>query len=815
MQHTRLVRVALLCAFPVAAEGLLVTRSESGIQFIPVFSIAVNGKDKISLLGAKPELTVAVDKLPDAKIGASLLLDANTGVPLQYGRGSTSSYVYPDGIPKKTAPSPAQAWKEAPVSFKKSKQDKVATPLASGQFLAFLANGVAELAEICMDEDALQLMGGKVGAFAARLELTAAAVSAFGTQPEMAQVERKILAFMRERQRRFDDGVESSKSLSEGLRIAELSAKAYPNQADQQQVRKQLATSKAWIDKRSTVLRALAAGSYWDAFLVSYRDFEKHESSYPQLAAKRQDALKASLDKHWQSGKDRIGRNEYRRAYRELRVASQRQPSNEILKRDVSIAWVQHSREVAVDRQNKRKQLSAGEQDVIEQYRVLAQRYKQQNKLDEALAKIGEAEKIDAESLPVVLAKAEILSARNELVSALATLDLYDQLAVDKEREPGNKLRNEVVFQMTDGLDTARKKLSEAWTAGRYHQTLELARQSLLVDDKGPTILYYAGVASMATRHPKEGVAFLTRYLEVSNNLDADVPKRQAVARLLAGGVAAAGLPAEPADGELSWFSGRKNAAGTVYDPLSGMFVPHIDHIAGSNKMTVKFNWEGERLRSIVPAFEKAQQATGEKPFVFTYAEGVPHAAAVDAGDAPRKLPKDPDALLKESNVVLPNNPLVDAPAVQRLSGKAVTVGVAGNRYFHPFVWERPYFFALTHDAQGRLQSARQIADAETRGSGLVEIEFEWNGSRLTSVHGFSLSESGARGTQVYSRTLNYVQDKLMGEEIKAGQKDSKIKYVWNGGSLVSAECDKDETLDNRSRNVVFAVAGGARGRGK
>ena len=102
---------------------------------------------------------------------------------------------------------------------------------------------------------------------------------------------------------------------------------------------------------------------------------------------------------------------------------------------------------------------------------------------------------------------------------------------------------------------------------------------------------------------------------------------------------------------------------------------------------------------------------------VFTYAEGVPHAAAVDAGDAPRKLPKDPDALLKESNVVLPNNPLVDAPAVQRLGGKAVTVGVAGNRYFHPFVWERPYFFALTHDAQGRLQTARQLADAETRGT--------------------------------------------------------------------------------------------------
>jgi hypothetical protein len=413
----------------------------------------------------------------------------------------------------------------------------------------------------------------------------------------------------------------------------------------------------------------------------------------------------------------------------------------------------------------------------------------------------------------VVLAKAEILSARNELVKALATLDLYDQLAVDKERELGNKLRNEVVFQMTDGLETSRKKLAEAWNAGRYHQTLELAKQALLVDDKAPAILYYAGVAAMATRHPKEGAAFLGKFLEVSNNLDADVPKRQAVARLLTGGSVASGLPPEPADGEVNWFSGRKNPAGTIYDPLSGAFGPRIDHIAGSNKMTVKFTWEGDRLRSIVPSFEKAQQATGEKPFVFTYADGVPHAAAADAAETPRKLPKDPDSLLKESNVVLPNNPLIDAPAVQRLGGKAVTIGMAGNRYFHPFVWERPYFFALTHDAQGRLQTAKQIPDAESRAAGLVELEFDWNGTRLSAVRGFALQENGTRGAQLYTRTMGYQQDKLMTEDIRAGQKDAKIKYVWTGNTLVSAECDKDETLDNRSRNVVFAATSGTRSR--
>ena len=818
MQHSKLACLALFCALPASAQGLLVTRADGNLQFAPVYSLAVNGKEKIHLLGAKPELSGPVDKLPGAKLGATLINDARSGVPMQYQKGGGSAYVYPDGIPKKTAPAPPQAWKESSISYKKAKQDKVPVPVPAGQFLAFLSNGVQELSDICMDPGALALIGGKSGAFGAQLELTAAAVNAFGTQPEMAPVERKTLDFMLARQHRFDDGADSVKSLTEGLRFAELSAKAYPNQTEHRQIRKQLADSKLWIDKRAAVLQALYTGSQWDAFLVSYREFEKHEGSFPELAAKRTEALRNSLDSHWKNGKERMARSEYRRAFNELKFAGQRKPSDSLLRNDVSIAWGQYSREVAVDRQNKRKQLSAGEQDVLEQDRAWAQRYKQQNKLDEALAKIAEAEKTDAESLPVLLTKAEILGARKEVVKALATLDQYDQLAIDKERDAGNKLRTELLFEKTDGIDTARKKLADHWAAGRYHQTLDLANQSLRLDDRAPVILYYAGVASMATRHRKEGAALLTKFLETSDNLDSDGLLRASVARILTGGLPASPNTPAPGDGETSWFSGRKLPAGIFYDPLSGTFVPKIDHITASNKMYVKFAWDGDRLKSIMPSFEKVQQTTNEKPFYFTYSDGVPHVVAVDAGETPRKIPKDPDALLKESNVLLPNNPLVDAPVIQKLTGKGVTLGVAGNRFFHPFVWERPYYFALTYDDQGRLQFARQLPEAKEtiiRAAGLVEVEFEWNGLKLASVTAYSLDDKGVRGGEVYSRTMNYVQDKLMGEDIHSGQRDTKIKYVWNGATLVSADCGKDEALDNRSRDVVFAGGSGTRGRGK
>jgi len=58
-----------------------------------------------------------------------------------------------------------------------------------------------------------------------------------------------------------------------------------------------------------------------------------------------------------------------------------------------------------------------------------------------------------------------------------------------------------------------------------------------------------------------------------------------------------------------------------------------------------------------------------------------------------------------------------------------------------------------------------------------------------------------------------YVQDRLVGEEIRAGGKSSSIKYNWNAGALVSAECGKDESVDNRSRDVSFAGSAPAHGR--
>lgn len=786
-----------------AQAGVLVLRSAGKLQFSDALDLEINGKDKAFVLPGRPDPAPPPKNLASFRLGPTLIRDSDSGILATYSPGAQPRFLFPDGLSRKT-PSPASvAWNESVFSYKKTPSDKTRTQTPAADFVAFLAAGPEELAALCMDENALRLAAGEQF-FSFQLELTAEAVAAYSAHPAMARVEREILAFMLARLDRFDTGNNSALSLAEGLRFAGLSARAYPANPAHDAARKRLAAAKIWLDLRAAVLRALAAGQQWDSFLLAYRDFEKHQTSFPDLATLHKQALQSSLDLHWKRGKARLDQGQTRRAWEELRFASYRRPSDSALQKDLSIAWTEYSRQTAVSARGNRKSLTAGERDALSQSLHFAARYRQQNKLDEAMKSVLDAERIDPSALPVLLAKAEVLAARNEITAALATLDQFDLNAVDEERAAGSKLRNELLFSLTTGLDELRKQVEAAWTAGRYHETLRLAHRGLLADPRSPALLYHAGLASIVTRDRKSGTDLLNRYLDASNTLDSDSARRAAVFSLLASLKPPPDIPAPPG-GEPNWFSGAAAPDGALYCPISLAFQPHVDRIQASNKLTVRYNWEAGRLKSVVPSFEKAEQSTGEKPFVFTYHPQVPHALAVELGETPRQTGSGIDSILQATTVLLPNYPFLDAGLIAQLTGRRLAVTVAGNRFFHPFVWERPYIFTLDYDALGRVKQAREVPAAGAAPRPPVVADFAWDDFRLSSIRVSQLVE-GASPQLIYERSMRYVQGRLTSEEIRSGGKSSSIKYVWKADQLVSAECEKDETLDSRSRDVLFAA---------
>jgi hypothetical protein len=779
--------------------GILISRSDQGlIQFNEASAVFVNGKDKVLNLGAQAKLSAPINKLPSVKLGGTLLQDIDAGA-LALSEEGALSYLLPEGLPKSAPNDTAGLWKTSRISYKKSASDKAQSDISMSAFVAFLPGGTVDLAALCKAPELLQVVGGKGRILSTQLELLAAAAKEFPADSAVATLEKFVEQSMAQRYERFTSGAAGAEVLEEGLKFAALSAAVYPKDAEQERLRNGLSQRKAWLDRKIAVLRAFSAVRDWDAFLLGDREFEKYQQAFPEIQKRHAEALNASLQLHRQTGEELLKEREFGGAWRELRLASLRQPSDRVLQQQVSMAWADYSREVAIDRKDKRKELTAGQRDVVNQDLLFATKYKEANKLDDALKNVKEAEAIDPESLSVLLKKAEVLGARREINDALAALDEYDLRAVDEEREPASKLRSELLFQRASSVQDVKAQFLQAWADGRFHKAHELALQGLRAKDDDAELLYDGGLSALVIRAPEEGRGFFTRYLEMANTLDTDAGQRAKVRSLLP---TITDAPA-PAGSTTNWLSGNKQPAGVYYDPVSLAFQPGIDHIDASNKMKVNFEWQGERLKAIVPSFDKNEHATGERKISFAYDEHFPQVNAIGYEDEAKSIStSDPDEIYKQSSLVVLNNPYIDPLAVQKFAAKNVSLGIAGNKFFLPFVWGRICYFRLSYDGRGRVSQAREIA-APGAGPGDLLLEFDWDEWQLKAIRGYQGTDESHR-VKVYERTMEYQEGRLVAEEIHAQGKSSRIKYNYNGSRLASANCEKDGTLDGRSRQVYF-----------
>ncbi len=512
--------------------------------------------------------------------------------------------------------------------------------------------------------------------------------------------------------------------LDQALKLVDLSAATYPNVPEQAKLREEIKGTKVWLDRRVAVLRAFAAGDEWDQYILGYRDFDRYEPVFPDLMKLRARVLKASLDYHRQMGEELLTEREFGAAYRQFRLASLRQPSDRMLQQKVLMTWADYSREVALDNQRNRKQLGTGEREILNQAIQFASNYKTENKLELALKSIQEAEAVDPDSLPMLLKKAEILGAQRSFSLAFLALDRYDLHAVDEEREKSSTLRNELLFKQKSSLEDMKDQIRKTWTEGSYHKLHDLVLAGLQAKDDDGDLLYQAAVASLITREPQQARDFLAHYLEVTNTLDADAEQRARVRSFLAN----IKDRKEIETGEANWLSGKKLPQNVYYCPISLAFQPHIDRIEASGKMRVSYEWNGDRLVSITPTFEKAERATGEKRINFVYNDAFPQVMMASDGESHFSKPatSDPDELLRHSSVVLLNNPYIDPDAVEKLTGKAVAIGISGNRFFEPFVWDKVHYFRLQYDYAGRVAEAKELSEANTSGGFDAGIRLGW-----------------------------------------------------------------------------------------
>ncbi len=118
----------------------------------------------------------------------------------------------------------------------------------------------------------------------------------------MVTLQNSIAEAMRSRLDRFESGDAGADALDEGLAFAKLSVAAYPEVADQKQLRDSLDAKRKWLDRKKAILKSFAAAGEWDAFLLGDRDIERYRAAFRDMAPMHLEALNKSLDMHRVAG---------------------------------------------------------------------------------------------------------------------------------------------------------------------------------------------------------------------------------------------------------------------------------------------------------------------------------------------------------------------------------------------------------------------------------------------------------------------------------------------------------------------------------
>ncbi len=776
------------------AQSVVVgTRTPDGkISFESVEDFQINGSRKIRLL---PEQTDDVDpnvvrKLSKVDVAqAGLIRNDGTGrIVSLNGSRAPRDIVLPENYNLR-APTPA---KEVPgrlsLSLVRNKRNKQADLLAPELFVVALFGNTP-------DESVRDFIG-RDWAFANLDEQLAAMrgfVASFPASPATKvfrdSLERRISAGLV----RLEEGGPYNDFLA-ARRFGELARQAYPNDAPLQALDDRMIDRIRFLADRPKLLRSLAALGDWDTLLEKYQDFERYESSFPEMQALHQEALEESTRMHARRARAFEQRSDYDHASREATSALIHDPSNREIRKLLGDEKLLASQIEAQSSASHRKILPKGLPADVRFGNAIsyADRAIADKDFKKAQDSLVDAEHENPGAPEIILERAKLFAAEGRNSEALPLLDQYDRLTVDPaEREKGYNVRRQVLYDLDKVKDSTRQQMAALLKDGQYSKLDELLRGALKLDAEDPDFLYQAGVTAAILRDRERAKAVLTEFLAHANAIGVDPRQRDRARRILS----LVQHPATPA----------RKPDSPYYDPQSLAFQTPLDSVTGS-KVHMTFNWANGRLESIRTTFDDDKSAAIYRALVVAGAAdsgAVSAASSADPGNfffeyhpngALREVlaKKSPPAATKayavhvahddkgrpilidedrHPEVVLPDHPYVDPSVLAIVEGAPVTSVISGNSFFNPFLWDGVHAFTVQYDAQGRAESAQ-----EWNADNLVR--FSWDGNQLTAIRAYRKGSDAP----YYQRNISYSGSAIAGEDYSVNGRSGKIKYIYTNG---------------------------------
>jgi tetratricopeptide (TPR) repeat protein len=802
----RYILLLLMIAPLALAQSVVVgTRNTDGkISFEAVEDFQINQSRKIRLLPEQkddvdPNALRKLNKIDLAQAG--LIRNDGTGrlVSLN-GPGAPRDIVVPENLNIRTSTPVKDVPGRLGLSLVRNKKTKQADLIAPELFVVVLFGNTPD--------EAVRDFVGKDWAFLnpdEQLQAMRGFVASFPSSPAAKvfrdSIERRITAGLA----RFEEGGPFSDILvTRGF--SELARQAFPGDAPLAALDDRVAGRIKFVSDRPKLLRSLAALGDWDTLLDRYQDFERYESSFPEMQSLHREALEESVRMHARRARALEQRSDFARAAREASAALLRDPSNQEIRKLLGDENVLASQGEALANASRRKVLPRGMPADIRFGNALnyADRAIADKDFKKAQQSIQDAERENPGAPEVILLRAKLLAAEGRNAEAIPLLDQYDRLVANStEREKGYDVRRQVLYDLDKLKESTRQQIAELLKDGQYSKLDEVLRKALIMDGEDPEFLYQGGVVAAVLRDAERAKIILAEFIAHSNAIGVDPRQRERARRILS--IVKEQKPA----------AGRK-PEGLFYDPQSLAFQIPLDSVTAS-KVHMAFNWANGRLDSIRTTFDDDKGAQLYRALVVA---GAADSGAVGAASTenpgnfffeyhpsgalrevlPKKYPPTAQkaysvhiahdakgrALLIDDDghpeIVLPDHPYIDPAVLAVVEGAPVTSVISGNSFFNPFLWDGVHAFTVQYDRLGRAESAQ-----EWNADNLVR--FSWDGNQLTAIRAYRKGSDAP----YYQRTITYSGSTITGEDYSANGRSGKIKYIYtNGKNLQQIKIEND-----------------------
>jgi len=824
-------------ALPLSAGVVVVLDQDGAYKFVSGEAIQFNGKDRVRLCTAAPTyLQKQVGSCQVQRLAALPLIRRDfVRNELITTAADPSLTVLPDSV--KADGDSNTLWAQAPgaIGTGRSKQGD---PLPNGVIIAILTAADTEdaLRAFLSDEANFTDPKGKAQTLALQGRLIAAAIKEFPQAAKIRALREDSLAKLKAAVDEFEQGLMEANELGIARQRVESSTAVFPTDPEFQAQRDRFAALEKSLAKRRAILRALATGSQWDAYLNLYSQLQRYEFLFPEFNEMQRKALTMSRDHHKTMAQARLDVKDCGTALAHLRLALKRDPQ------DLAARELSESARVCLVRAPRTTRTSsklgvASDNAPALRTTEFVDRFIAEGKLESAERSLREGLGQYPNFPPLLLSQVRLLEKLGKFREALSILDRYDSLvSVEAEWDKGDRARRDMEFQILKGRDERGSKLTTLLKENRFESALALVKEGLRSDPEDHELLFRAGILSLLKRERTEARGYLLKYLDAAQSLSGS-PERRKQAFTILGKLDTAPPPAPT--GKPHWFSNAPIAPHLAYDPASLQFARRIDKVIASNKQLTEFRWSGEHLEAI-------QTTADEKPprllsrFKFEYdpssqavsrvfdatVENSPGQvsavveqkkartifddpiAATPTAEAAEKSTRSPDLVTTLAGpglpVLLANHPALDIVLVEEFMDTRLGHVIAGNKYFHPFSWDQPRLFRVSYDSAGRIRRAFP-AGPDVK---VPEVyDFAWQGDLLQSIAIFTPLPNGEPDLTkpLYRRSMRYSDGRLIAETTTPPTgKPATIEYKYQGQQLLSAEASEDATLDNRSRKVSF-----------